>query len=112
MALFGPSKKQKHFVKQEADSLANYIKNNAVKFGGEAYVRLQISGEFPKDINKEVLWLFWVSVFSFRTAKGVGYIREEYGDKIYGDVMLKFIEIDKNHFSKLPHKPFSDVFHI
>jgi len=60
MALFGPSKKQKHFVKQEADSLANYIKNNAVKFGGEAYVRLQ----FPKDINKEVLWLFWVDVSS------------------------------------------------
>jgi len=110
MGLFGPSTKKKHFVKQQARSLANYMKNNAVKSGGEAYARLQLLGHFPRDINKEVLWIFWVSVFAFRIAKDLGHIRKEYGDDIYEDVYWEMCKIDNNYFSKLPHKPFREAF--
>ncbi len=66
MGIFGPSKKEKVFVKSEAASLANYLKGNSVKFGGEAYARLQVKGVLQKEIYENILWLFWASVFAFR----------------------------------------------
>lgn len=110
MGLFGPSKKKRKFVKREAGSLATYMKNNAVKCGGEAYARLQIQGVFPRDIDKEALWLFWVSVFAFRVSKDLGLIHEKYGNEIYEDVYWEMCQIDNNHFSKIPHEPFKEVF--
>ena len=43
MGLFGPSRKEK-FVRSDASNLANYLKNNAVKAGGEACAKCQTVG--------------------------------------------------------------------
>jgi hypothetical protein len=110
MFIFGPSKKKRKFVKEQADSLAIYMKNNAVKSGGEAYARLQLQGVLPKEINKEILWMFWVSVFAFRVSKDLGPVQKEYGNELYEDVYWEMCQIDNKHFSQIPHKPFKEVF--
>lgn len=110
MSIFGPSKKEKVFVKTEAASLANYLKSNSVKFGGEAYTRLQIQGILQKEINENILWLFWVSVFAFRISKDMAGWRDKYGNEIFEDVFWEICEIDNNHFKEIPHHPFKEVF--
>jgi len=110
MGFFGPSKKERVFVKSEAASLANYLKVNSVKFGGDAYAKLQVKGILPKEINKNVLWVFWVSVFAFRISKDMAGWRDKYGNDIFEDVFWEMCEIDNNYLKNIPHHPFKEVF--
>ena len=110
MGFLGPSKKEKIFLKTEAASLANYLKGNSVKFGGEAYARLQAKGILQKEINENILWVFWVSVFAFRISKDMAGWRDRYGDEIFEDVFWEMCEVDNNYFKEIPHHPFKEVF--
>ena len=73
MGFFGPSKKEK-FVVANARGLAEYVKNNAVKLGGEAYAKAQTVGIFARNIDKPTLWYFWSCVFAYRAAKDLSLI--------------------------------------
>jgi hypothetical protein len=110
MGLFGPSKKEKAFVKTEAANLANYLKGNSVKFGGETYAKLQVKGILQKEVNRNILWMFWVSIFAFRVSKDMARWRDKYGNEIFEDVFWEMCEVDNNYFKKIPHEPFKEVF--
>jgi hypothetical protein len=68
MGLFGPSKKEK-FTVANARGLAEYVKNNAVKLGGEVYAKVQTVGTLRREVDKPTLWYFWSSVFADRAGK-------------------------------------------
>ena len=80
MGLFGPSRKEK-FVQGNAQALAEYLKNNAVKLGGEAYAKCQFVGIFPPEIDTARLWYFWSVVFAFRVAQDTLALKRVIDDK-------------------------------
>lgn len=79
MGLFDPSRKEK-FVLGNARDLAEYLKNNAVKFGSEAYAKCQTIGIFPPEIDKTLLWYFWSTVFAFRVQQNTLALKSVIGD--------------------------------
>ncbi len=109
MGLFGLSKQDK-FVRKEAKSLALFLKNNAVKFGGEAYAKCQAEGVLGRDIDKALLWYFWTMVFGFRVAHDTHALKKIINGESSGMLFRAFIEIDQNDFNTIEHAPYEESF--
>jgi hypothetical protein len=109
MGLFGPSR-QERFVRREATGLAMYLKNNAVKFGCEAYAMCQVEGILPSEINKSLLWYFESVIFAFRVAQECLLMKSRLDQETFGTLFMAFVEVDNNHFAKIEHEPYKDVF--
>ena len=109
MGLFGPSRKEK-FVQGNARALAEYVKNNAVKLGGEAYAKCQFVGIFPPEIDKARLWYFWSVVFAFRVAQDTLALKRVIDDKTSRILFEEFIEIDNKYLRSIEHEPYEETF--
>lgn len=109
MGLFGPSRKEK-FVQSNARSLAEYLKNNAVKLGGEAYAKCQAAGVLPSEIDKPLIWYFWSVVYSFRVAQETLILKKDVGEEALRSLFEEFIEVDNKYFQSLEHAPYEETF--
>ena len=109
MGLFGPSRKEK-FAQNNARGLAEYLKNNAVTLGGEAYAKCQAVGIFPPEIDKALLWYFWSTVFAFRVAQDTLALKRINDDKTSRSLFEEFIEIDNKYLRPIEHAPYAETF--
>lgn len=109
MGLFGLSRKEK-FVRKEASNLANYLKNNAVKAGGEAYAKCQLIDVLPASIDKSLLWYFWSIIFAFRVAHETLALKGIINDETGRELFHAFIDIDNDYFQSIAHTPYQETF--
>jgi len=109
MGIFGKRKREK-FIRTEAANLANYLKNNAVKSGGEVYAKYAALRILPQEIDESLLWYFWVLIFSYRVALDMGPIKATYKKETYEELYFELCQIDNKHFSRTEHAPYDDTF--
>ena len=109
MGLFGPSRQEK-FIKGNARGLAEYLKNNSVKLGGEAYAKCQTVGIFPQTIDKALLWYFWSSVFAFRVAQDTLALKRVVDDSTSRTLFEEFIDVDNQFLGPIEHEPYEETF--
>ena len=109
MSLFGPSRKEK-FVQDNLRGLAEYLQNNAVKLGGEAYAKCQTVGIFPPEINKALLWYSWSTVFAFRVAQDTLTLKLVVDDKTNRALFQEFIQFDNQYMRPIEHAPYEETF--
>lgn len=109
MGLFGPSKKEK-FVVANARSLAEYVKNNAVKLGGEAYAKAQAVGIFAGDIDKPTLWYFWSCVFAYRAAKDTLSVKVDVGGPAAQALLKNLADVDNDTLGTLDRGGYPETF--
>ena len=109
MGFFGPSKKEK-FVRANARGLAEYVKNNAVKLGGEAYAKAQTVGIFPGEIDKPTLWYFWSCVFAYRTAKDTLLLKIEIGAGAAQELIRNLADVDNDTLQTFDRGTYPETF--
>lgn len=108
MGIFGPSRKEK-FVRTEAMSLANYLKNNAVKAGGEAYAKCQTVGILAKEINEPLLWYFWSIVYGFRIAQDGLALENVLDYETRNTLLVACMQVDNQYFQPIEHAPYEET---
>lgn len=109
MGLFGPSKKEK-FVVANARGLAEYVKNNAVKLGGEAYAKAQTVGILARDIDKPTLWYFWSCVYAYRVAKDTLLVKADIGEPAAQALMKNLADVDNDTLGTLDRGKYPETF--
>lgn len=109
MGLFGPSRKEK-FVRSDAGNLANYLKNNAVKMGGETYAKCQTLGILSTQIDKPLVWYFWSVVYAFRVAQDTLILKNQIDNQTLEILFEAFIEADNKYFRVVEHTPYEETF--
>lgn len=109
MGLFGPSKKEK-FTVANARGLAEYVKNNAVKLGGEAYAKAQTVGIFERDTDKPTLWYFWSCVFAYRAAKDTLSVKADIGGPAAQALLKNLADVDNNTLGALDRGGYPETF--
>ena len=109
MGIFGPSRKEK-FVRTDAVNLANYLKNNAVKAGGEAYAKCQAVGVLAKEINEPLLWYFWSIVYGFRIAQDGLALENVLDHETRHKLIVACMQIDNQYFQPIAHAPYVETY--
>ena len=109
MGLFGPSRKEK-FVRSSARSLAEYLKNNSVKLGGEAYAKCQTVGILPSETDKALLWYFWSAIFALRVAQDTLALKKQLDTETNRALFEEFIEVENKYFRPIQHTPYEETF--
>lgn len=108
MGIFGPSRKEK-FVRTEAMNLANYLKNNAIKAGGEAYAKCQTVGILAKEINEPLLWYFWSIVYGFRIAQDGLALENVIDWETRNTLIVACMQVDNQYFHPIEHAPYEEI---
>jgi hypothetical protein len=109
MGLFGPSKKEK-FAVANARGLAEYVKDNAVKLGGEAYAKAQTVGTLARDIDKPTLWYFWSCVFAYRAAKDTLSVKADIGGPAAQALLQNLADVDNDTLGTLDRGGYPETF--
>lgn len=109
MGFFGVSRKES-FIRREAANLATYVKNNAVKLGGEAYAKCQMAGILDEEIDEALLWYFWTVIFAFRVAQDTLILKKSTDNETVRILLHAFVDVDNQCFSKITHAPYGETF--